>query len=431
MRLTPRNLLEEAAFWAYTALWCFLLPLLTLYLAVSPRHRPVLARLRVPVNAIPRHALWIHACSVGEVNAARPLLAALHEQLPECPLLLTVSTRSGQAHAAATLPDIPRAWFPLDHPLIVHRFFQAAQPRALVLIETELWPSVLRAANARAIPVILANGRLSDRHFDRYRRISWLVRPMMRAISAAAMQSARDAERVEALGLEHDCIEVMGNLKFDGAHFEVAPEIRERVEQTVRPDPERPLIVLGSARPGDEARAVAAWSALRAESPYPQLIIALRHPERIAEAERDCAGHPTRRRSACTMESPWRGEEILLVDTLGELLALYERATVVIIGGSFDANLQGHNPIEAAALGKPVIFGPHMRNFEEAAKVLLAARAAQRVSSSSELSAVLHGLLHDAAQRDEMGEVGRAAVLAQQGATARTATRIAQTVKNA
>ena len=430
MPMTPSRVGEWVAYTAYTILWTLLLPGLVLVLAAIPRHRPLLARFR-PGPPPPAGAIWVHACSVGEVNAARPLIDALASRIPGAPVFLTVSTRTGQARAAEALPDIPRAWFPFDHPLLARWFMAAAQPRALVLVETEWWPGVMRAAQRQGVPIILANGRVSDKHFERYRRIPWLVEPMMRAVACAAMQSQRYANRVQALGLDAGRVHVCGSVKFDGAALEPPAGVRERLADAVQPAPGKPLVVLGSSRPGDEARVVAAWESIRPDCPGVQLAIAPRHPGRIAEAERACVGHPTRRRGQCTGENPWRGEGVLLLDTLGELLALYAPATVVIIGGSFDPAIQGHNPIEPAALGKPVLFGPHMRNFEEAAEVLLEAGAAVRVSNGEDLAAVLKEVLQDHKRLGEMGEAGRAVVLSQQGAGEKMAFRIAEILENA
>jgi len=426
----PPRMLEWMALCAYRALWTPVLAGIALFVAASPRHRALIARMRgLPAN-IPRRALWVHACSVGEVNAARPLLAAMAERMPDRPVFLTVSTRTGQAHAAAVLPGIPRAWFPFDHPLVVRRFFRQAAPQALVLIETELWPCAMHTARRMQVPVILANGRLSDKHFARYQRARWIVEPMVRALTAAAMQSSRYAERIQALGMDSADVHICGSVKFDGAPLEPSADAHARLSECVQPRAGHPLIVVGSSRPGDEARAVAAWSALREHNPGLQLAIAVRHPDRIAEAERECTGRPVRRRSACTPQDPWRGDEILLVDTFGELMTLYAFATLAVIGGSFDAAIQGHNPIEPAALGIPVVFGPHMGNFEEAADLLLDAGAARRVESDAELTAALGELLADSTLCRAMGDAGRAAVMAQQGAAARMAALIAQTLES-
>lgn len=368
----------------------------------------------------------MHACSVGEVNAAHPLLDAFSKHLRGHDLFLSTSTRSGFAHAQGTLPGFSTAWCPFDHPATVSRFFDAVQPRALVLIETELWPNLTRQAAQRGIPVMLANGRLSEKHISRYRRISSLVTPMVQRLHCAAMQSEMDAQRIQSLGMARDRIAVTGSVKFDGAVFEIDPARIAAIRRVIQPDLSRPVVVFGSTRPGDEARAEATRARLRDQHPGLQWILALRHPERIAEAERAFSGGgPVYRRSACTATLPWKGDGVLLIDTIGELAAIYALATVVVIGGSFDPRVQGHNPIEPAALGKPVVFGPHMRNFAEAASVLCTARGAVQVSHEEGLSESLSNLLMNPAECKAMGERSRAVIREHQGAALRTAALLA------
>ena len=394
-------------------------PAAAAWLLIHPRHRSLLGRFDPPVPPFQNTPIWLHACSVGEVAVATPLIAALQGRWPDAPALLTVSTIAGRRLADSSAGPVPIAWFPFDHRWSVNRFLTRANPRLLVLVETEIWPNAIRMARRRGIPVAVVNGRLSDKHFDRYRRRAWWVRPAFAAISAAGMQNREYAERIEELGTPSSAIQVTGSTKVDGVATEVPRDLPSRVRSENGLPPEARVLVFGSTRPGDEALAAQCWGALRDEFPDLRIVVAPRHVERAGEALA-AFDEPVLKRSAVRNGTSPGTERVLLVDTLGELTSFYAVATVAVIGGSFYPGVNGHNPLESAALGIPTVFGPYMRNFIDPARILVEADGAFQVTRPEELPGVLRRLLSSAHMCRQIVDRGRKAVLANQGATART-----------
>lgn len=404
----------------YNALWSAALPLGSAYLACSRKNAALRARLRpeVPPQAAP--PLWIHACSVGETGVARVLAAALKETLPHVPLLFTNSTPTGHAQGEQQLARFgPVTWCPFDAPARVREFLQAAKPRMLVLIETEIWPNLLRECERAGVPVVLVNGRISEKHFARYQRARGLFAPAFARLTVAAMQDQDYAARITALGAHPDHTCITGNIKFDAVQTNVDAQVRTRLRGQHGIPPEAPVLVFGSTRPGDEAMAASVWRDLRDAVPGLHLVVAPRHLDRVEEALRPF-GEPVLRRSALQQGAFPRGERVHCVDTLGELVQFYALASVAVVGGLFSADVQGHNPLEPAALGVPVVFGPHMKNFAEAAAALLEVHGAAQVAGPGELGPLLVRLLAEPAERRHIGTRGRKAVLDRQGATQRT-----------
>lgn len=410
-------------YFAYNSVLMAAAPLARAWLWSRSEHRGLLARFHPPARAFAVPPLWIHACSVGEVNAAAPLAAALRARFPEIPVLVTASTAAGHAQAEARF-GADAAWCPFDTRGAVRRFLKAVRPRALVLIETEIWPNLLRESRRAGIPVILANGRLSTRHFNRYLRFERWFRPVFAQISHAAMQDARGAERLAALGVAPSRIAVTGNTKFDGAPAHASADSRARLRRQNGFPPHQPILLFGSTRPGDEALASACWATLREELPELRLIVAPRHLNRIDEALAPFDEAVIRRSEIKSGRAP-QGERVFVLDTLGELQGFYSIATVAVIGGSFYPGPGGHNPLEPAALGIPTVFGPHMENFADVARALLQARGAVQASCPEELYPALSRLLADTNARRTLGTRARQAVLDNQGATRRTVDIIA------
>ncbi|MFP4172794.1 MAG: 3-deoxy-D-manno-octulosonic acid transferase [Candidatus Hydrogenedentota bacterium] len=415
--------------WLYNATLTAAAPFAAVYLALAPGRRPLLARFRPPIpDGLSRgggRPLWVQACSVGEVNVSAPIAKALRGRWPHIPLFMTASTVSGQQQAATQMQAWPRTYLPFDHPLCVAGFFERVQPRILVLVETELWPNLLQAARRRGIPVALVNGRLSDRHFPRYQRMGALLQPGLAGIRVAAMQSERDAERARQLGVDPAVVTVTGNTKFDGAPPPPSGDVLANLRSECRLTDNAPVVVFGSTRPGDEALAARCWEALRSSYPDGALIAAPRHVQRAGEAGKAFTG-AVRFRSQMQMGHAKGAEEpVLILDTVGELTRFYALATVAVVGGSFYPGVGGHNPIEPAALGAPVVFGPHMGNFRDPARILLEAGGAVQVNEPDALPNVLARLLGDCEERIAMGRRARAAVDANRGAIARTMDHLA------
>lgn len=406
-------------------------PALAAWLAVRRKHRPLLGRL---VPSAPdlsgKGYIWVQACSVGEVGTALPMVAALRARLPDRPILLTTSTVTGHALAEKRLRDAALAWFPFDHRWSVNRFLEQAAPAILVLVETELWPNVIRLAAQRGVPVVIVNGRISDKHIDRYRRFKWFLRPVFASLSAVGMQNSEYAERAAELGVPESSIYVTGNTKFDGVVTELDASEQRALREEMGLAPDEPVLVFGSTRPGDEELAARCWAVLRDEFPRLRLVLAPRHLDRLREALAPFDG-PILHRSQVKEGRRSAGERVLVVDTLGELVRFYGLATVAVIGGSFYRGVNGHNPLESAALGVPTVFGPFMRNFTDPARVLVEARGACQVDGPDALLDELRGLLSAPENATEMAQRGREAIAANQGAIARNVDLIADALRAA
>lgn len=371
--------------------------------------------LGAPLAAPP---IWVHAVSVGEVQAAAALVFALRERYPETPVLVTTFTPTGAARARALFRGAAEVRFlPFDLPGSVRRFFDRARPRLAVIVETELWPNLYRQCRLRRIPLVIASARLSRRSIDRYRRLGALFRETVRGGVVVAAQGEGDAERFRALGAAAERTHVTGNLKFD---LSLPPDIaghgRALRDQYA---PTRAVWVAGSTHGGVEEEAVIeAHRRVRAVHSAALLVLAPRHPNRFGEVadwlERQGIAFARRSRSSAASgagDSP----EVLLLDTLGELLYFYAAADVAFVGGSL-APIGGHNLLEPAALGLPVLTGPNNQNGEDVARLLLDFGAAEVVRNGGELGSRVAELLSDQALRMEMGNRGRAAVDRNRGA---------------
>ncbi len=368
----------------------------------------------------------MHAVSLGETRAAAALVAALRERLPGMRLLLTHGTATGRAAGAALLaPGDRQAWLPYDTPGAARRFLRHFRPAVGVLMETEVWPALLAAAEREGVPVALANARLSPRSLRRGQRFAALMRPAAGRIALALAQTEGDAERLAAAGGRH--VEVCGNLKFD-----MAPDAGLVARgRAWREAAGRPVLLATSTREGEEASLLAAWAALApGASPRPLLVVVPRHPQRFDEV----AGLLERSGLAVARRSRWSdapgaaalAADVWLGDSMGEMPLYYGLADAALLGGSFEP-LGGQNLIEAAACGCPVLMGPHTFNFAQAAELAEAAGAAQRAASMAD--AVAAALSRLAAQTPAQAARERATCLAfaaaHRGAAARMADRIA------
>jgi 3-deoxy-D-manno-octulosonic-acid transferase len=368
-----------------------------------------------PLAAAP---IWVHAVSVGEVQAAAALVATLKERYPTMPVLVTTFTPTGAARARASFHERAEVrYLPFDLPGSVRRFLDRARPRLAVIMETELWPNLYRECRRRRIPLVIASARLSRRSSDRYRRLGALFRETVAGGVVVAAQGEGDAERFRSLGAAAERTYVTGNLKFDLAlPADIAARGRRLREQYA---PGRPVWVAGSTHGGVEEEAVLeAHRSVSALHPGTLLVLAPRHANRFGEVagwlERQ--GIAVVRRSASPGASPAAGAcNVLLLDTLGELLEFYAAADVAFVGGSL-ARIGGHNLLEPAALGLPVLTGPDNSHGEEVARLLLDCGAAEIVRNAAELASKVSELLSDEARRVEIGQRGRAAVERNRGA---------------
>jgi 3-deoxy-D-manno-octulosonic-acid transferase len=377
---------------------------------------------RMPSPVDPDRPLWIHAVSVGEVLSVKPLLSALRSVRPDLPVVVSTVTLTGMALAKKELAGtISVFFFPFDWAFCVKRFLKVFRPRAVVLMETELWPNFLNQCWRHGIPVFLVNGRISDKSWSRYRRLRWITRSMLSKIHTIGAQTELDRERMCRLGARRETVRVTGNLKFDfpASPFQGGSDLLDRIRDELKLGAETPVIVIGSSMKGEDRMFLGVFSMVRRALPGARLILAPRHPERFDDVARLIADSriPAARRSQPQSRSD--GATLFLLDSIGELRTVYSIATVVVIGGSFQAT-GGHNPLEAAALGKAIVFGPDMSNFREIAGVFTRENAARQCSRES-LPQVLIDLLRDDPARDRLGRRALAAFNANRGAAERSA----------
>ena len=368
-----------------------------------------------------REVVWVHAVSVGETIAVRPLLRGLRERYPERAIVVSNVTETGRG-VAATLTEVDLClYFPFDYSFAARRLLGLVRPSLIIMMETEIWPNFLREAAVMGIPVAMANGRISDRSFGRYLRLSWFFRPVLANFAALCMQSAEDRRRIAAIGAPAERIHVTGNLKFDIRPRALSPEQRGEQRRQYALGSRLRVVTAGSTHPGEEEQVVAAYREVLAREADAFLVLVPRHPERAGEVgallAREGIGFTLRSRLAERNEELSAGE-VLLVDTVGELLSFYAVSDLVFVGGSL-VPTGGHNVLEPAACGVPVVFGPHMNNFREIAAIVLAAGAGVQVAGGSELAELLTALLGDPERSRRLGEAGLQLIATNSGATER------------
>ena len=361
-------------------------------------------------------SIWLHAVSVGEVSAAAALVRALHARHPDVPLVLTTATPTGRAQAATLFgADVEVRFLPYDTAGSVRRFLARIRPLAAIIMETELWPNLLHECGRRGVPVVFASARLAARSVPRYRRFGTLFSAGLRNAWVAA-QSSADADRFIALGADPARTRVVGNLKFDmrpgEAVAESGRELRRRYLGA------RPVWTAGSTHEGEEELVLGAHAVLERAVRGALLVLVPRHPQRFAgvAALLERRGLVFDRRGRSETVRP--EAQVLLLDTMGELTAFYAASDVAFVGGSL-VPVGGHNLLEPAALGVPVITGPHTENGPEIARLLIEAGGALEVADGVALAAAAGRLLADPALRERMGESARSFVEAHRGSLAR------------
>lgn len=384
---------------------------------------PAMRARRGPDDAAP--LIWVHAVSVGETRAAQPLIEALLAARPDAKLLLTHMTPSGRATGEQLFgARVLRCYLPYDMPHLVRRFLRAWRPTLGLVMETEVWPTLIDECRRASVPLVLTNARMSARSFRRASRFGPAVREVFGGFSRVLAQSPSDAERLGALGARN--LAVLGNLKFD---MSTPPELAARGRAWREAIGSRPVWVAASTREGEEALVLRAFAALN--TPHALLILVPRHPQRFDEVAALAAreGQAVVRRSALWAAGAAAAGQahaalaadttVLLGDSMGELGAYYAAADVAFIGGSL-LPLGGQNLIEACAVGVPVLIGPHVFNFTQATADAVAAGAAAQVQDPEELATTLDALFADPARRAAMGAAGAAFAARHRGATART-----------
>jgi 3-deoxy-D-manno-octulosonic-acid transferase len=385
--------------------------------------------LPIAFNIDGEESIWIHAVSVGEALTARALAADLKARYPRLRLYLSTTTIAGQQVARRSLQHVDAVfYFPFDWAFIVRRTLSIVRPRVFVMMETEIWPNLLRVCRARGVKTVLINGRISSRSYPRYRLVRPFFRHVLADVDRFCMQSEESARRLIDLGADPARVSVTGSLKFDSLEMPTPVSHgrpRERVLRFFRLSPHRVVVVAGSTVRGEESAVLRGFSRLRATMPSALAILAPRQPERFGEVERIArdAGFVTVRRSDLPIDTEPRADVVVL-DTIGELAQLYQLATVVFVGGSI-VDYGGHNILEPAIFGKPILFGPHMRNFKEIADAFIANDAAVQVQSDRDLEEAMLALATDPVRRARLGAAARALVEANRGAKDKTLAVIA------
>jgi 3-deoxy-D-manno-octulosonic-acid transferase len=384
--------------------------------------------LPVSFNLDGDESIWIHAVSVGEALTARALLADLRQRYPSLRIFLSTTTLTGQEIARARMQEVDAVFFfPFDLPPFVNRTLRLVKPQLFVMMETEIWPNLLRACRKQRVRTMLVNGRISGRSYPRYRMARGLFRKVLADVDRFCMQSDESARRIIDIGANPAHVTVTGSLKFDSLDVPglAAGRGPGRVLRFFRIPATRPVFIAGSTLKGEEGPVLAAFNAARRAHPNALLIIAPRKPERFAEAEAMARAEGLRvvRRTELGIDAEPRADVVVL-DTIGELAHLFQVATVVFVGGSL-VDQGGHNILEPAVHGKPIVIGPHMENFAEIAAAFLQNQAAVQVADAADLASTVVRLIGDSVERARLGAAARALVEANRGAKPRTLEAIA------
>jgi len=367
--------------------------------------------------------LWLHAVSVGEVQAAVPLMRHLLDRYTHYSLLVTTTTPTGRDRVKQVMGErVEVRYLPYDLPSTLDRFLRQIKPDLLLIMETELWPNLLAQCARNAIPVYLINARLSARSARGYRRFFFMTQAMLKRVAGIAAQSQADATRLLSLGAEPDRLWVTGSLKFDMQH---PASLREQAEVLRRFwGPDRSVLIAASTHDGEESQILAAFAAIKKHIPSCLLVLVPRHPERFGLTTALCQkrGLSIALRSEAPRELA--GVDVFIGNSMGELPQFYAASDVAFVGGSL-VPVGGHNMLEPAALGLPVLFGPHVFNFTHIAHLLLESGAARQIHSQEQLVHVAQELLTDANLRHHMGNMGRQLVEKNRGSLDRVMNIIA------
>ncbi len=399
-------------FHLYNVVWYLFAPFLKIYLRNS-KYVDLLERFS-PSPKI-RNPVWLHTCSVGEVNLVFPLIRLWKEYYPDKKLLLTTSTITGFEQAKKRYDSLcdEICFSPFDHPKVVKDFFNRVKPSLLILTETEIWPNIILRASRENVPVVIINGRLSDKAYGRYKNIKWIIKEVFEKIDFVYAQTEEYAGRFRSLGVSPDKVQVVGNMKYDSISTEVSPSIKNEIRMDLNIPNGDIVVVFGSMREGDEIVARLLWDYFKEKKKNLWLILVPRHPEKKDKILGVFEDENIFLRSE-SLEGIKKESRIVVVDTIGELVNFYSIATVAIIGGSWFPGVEGHNPLEPAGLGVVPVWGRYMRNFQESAEKLIAGGGAIQVDDYHELPNILERLL-SSGEYINLGTKAREVVLKNQG----------------
>ena len=405
----------------YTLIFTLALPFILLRLLWRGRKAPAYRqrigeRLALGLPAVPPGGIWVHAVSVGESIAAAPVIRALRQRHPELPITVTCMTPTGSERIRDLFgDDVRHCYLPYDLPWLAGRFLDRLRPRLGVVMETELWPNLIHQAARRGIPIALANGRLSERSARGYGKLGGVTGPMLAELAWLAVQTPVEAERFRTLGARAERVTVTGSIKFD---LRIDPELPARAAALRQSWGSRPVWIAASTHAGEDEILLQAHRQLLATRPDALLILVPRHPERFPEVLGEVRGEGFSVVQRSTGEAVQPQTQVLLGDTMGELLFLYALADVAFVGGSL-IERGGHNPLEPAALGLPVLSGPHVFNFLDIVAQLREAGALETVAEAPAIAAAVSRLWAEPAEVERRRQAGLAVLAANQGALER------------
>jgi len=404
-----------------TAVIILLSPLLCIILLFRKKYRSgFFEKCGLPARRapLPSRPVWIHAVSVGEVMAAAPLIREIKKRYAGVPVLLSTVTETGNLTARRNLKIVDEVmYFPFDYPAVVRRVIAQYNPRIFVTLETEIWPNFLRELKRRGIPSMIVSGRISGKSFKSYHFFRFFFRRVLSGIDCFCMQTEKDCERIIRIGAPAGKVVIAGNIKFDQQMPPITDQEQEEIYKALKIKNGQHVFIAGSTHRGEEEIIIDVFSQIQNRFPGAVLVIAPRHPERFAEVETllKQKGLSWIRKTALENSAGEGAYAIILLDTIGELSKIYSLGTIVFIGGSL-VPVGGHNVLEPAVFRKPVIFGRHMANFAEIAKILQRKNAAVQVAGSDELARQALALLADADLRRQIGETAFSVIKDNSGA---------------
>jgi 3-deoxy-D-manno-octulosonic-acid transferase len=424
--------------WIFYDLIFFLVSLffLPVYLFKGKFHRGFPARLGfLPEDLALNRPIWIHAVSVGEALAARELIDSLHKAYPDKRLVITTVTSTGNkiVKSFARENDFV-TYLPLDFSFITARVIEKIDPSLVIIVETELWPNLISDLSKKGIPVLLVNGRVSDRSFRGYQRIRLLLKPVLDKINLFCVQSGRDAERLMQLGVSEEKIRITGNMKFDIKDAAASSQTGvpdSGLKQSLGVAPEEKILVAGSTHSGEEEIILNVYKNLLHRFGGLKLLLAPRHPERANDVERLVVKHGFQplRISRLSTANTAVSKTVFILDTIGQLQSFYRIADIVFVGGSL-VKKGGHNILEPAFFAKPIISGSYMFNFRDIAELFVANDACILVNNSRELESAAVNLLDNPSRREELGRKTKNLISQNQGATLKNLGYIKEWLKN-
>ncbi len=423
---------QQFAFRFYQLLILLLAPLLILvFLGRSFTQRAYRQRLAERFGWLPSKfktgGIVVHAASVGEVIAVKPVVEQLLLNSPDLPITLTTFTPTGSAQVKKMFAErVQHCYLPLDISFCVHLFFKFLKPQAVVLMETELWPTLIQRCYKSNIKLLLINGRLSANSLKSYKKVSWLITPALTKFSAILCQSADNAEHFISMGAPAEIVSNSGNLKYDIA---ITAAMTDKIaELNAFITSARRIIVVGSSHEGEEQLLLAAYQQLKVQFPDLLMVLVPRHPERFSTVGQLCQAQGLTTVMRSSKAEVAAHTDVWVIDTLGELFACYGLSEICVVAGSF-SDVGGHNPLEAALFAKPIIVGTNMANFKDVKQKLLAAKAMIQLASNNDITVELSKLLNGPDTCHTLGENALSVVLDNQGATAKSVATLAKLLK--